>query len=66
MTITLNSHLVDVPDGISLAMLAQIKQIPDKGTAIAVNGQHVPQTKWVDTVLHPSDNVLVISASYGG
>ncbi len=66
MTIILNSHIVDVPDGISLANLAQIKQIPEKGTAIAVNGEHVPQTKWTEKILHPSDNVLVISASYGG
>lgn len=66
MTIILNGHITDVPDGISVAMLAQIKQIPEKGTAIAVNGNHVPLTEWVDKKLQPSDNVLVISASYGG
>lgn len=66
MTIIINSRPVDVPDGISLAELASIRQIPSKGTAIAVNSRHVPRDKWTETKLQPSDNVLVISASYGG
>lgn len=66
MTILINSRIVDVPEGISLAELARIRQIPEKGTAIAINGKHIPRTKWTETKLEPSDNVLVISASYGG
>lgn len=66
MNIIINGKITDVPEGISLARLAELRQIPEKGTAIAVNGKHVARNLWAEHKLQPSDSVLVISASYGG
>jgi len=66
MNIIINGKIADVPEGISVARLAELRQIPEKGTAIAVNGKHVARGRWTEYKLQPSDSVLVISASYGG
>lgn len=37
-----------------------------KGIAVALNNQVVPRDRWAQTLLQPSDNILIITATQGG
>lgn len=67
MTIIVNSKQLSLPaDVISLKDLADWKSISTQGTAIAVNGKLIKAENWPVTRLAEFDNLLIISAAYGG
>lgn len=66
MEIIVNGHKRQLPDGQTLEQLMTEMQTPVQGTAVAVNGKVVKRTDWATFILKDSDDILVISAAYGG
>lgn len=64
MKIIVNNQPRDITDGVSIAdMLADM---PSEGLATALNGKFVTREARQDTILHEGDEVIIISAAYGG
>ena len=67
MTIIFNNRTENISESsISLERLAELKNIPARGTAIAVNGTLIPASNWSAYMLNDRDDVIVVSAAYGG
>lgn len=49
-----------------LSELIAIAKIPTIGAAIAINDHLIVRSKWNDTVVHENDNIVIISAAFGG
>ena len=67
MTITLNGTSTET-DASTIAQLLESLNIPAerKGTAVAVNDDVVPRSRWNETALNDGDRVEVIRAAQGG
>ena len=48
------------------ADLANLLKVKPQGTALAVNGALVMKSNWETHKLQPHDNVMIITAAYGG
>ncbi|MCH5227460.1 MAG: sulfur carrier protein ThiS [Muribaculaceae bacterium] len=67
MIIFLNNEPIDLPKEIETVKdLVSWKEIPQQGTAIAINDKLVTQRLWPVTSLKENDHVTVISAAFGG
>lgn len=67
MTVILNNEPVSLPDErISLHGLLELRNIPLQGTAVALNDKLVRRTEWENVSLKEKDNIVVISAAFGG
>ncbi|MCH5231173.1 MAG: sulfur carrier protein ThiS [Muribaculaceae bacterium] len=67
MTILYNNEPLKLPkEHITLADLAEFKQIPQQGSAIALNDRLVKKDLWNVTFLKDLDQVTVITAAFGG
>lgn len=67
MTILFNSEPLELPnDFMTLTELAAFKQVPDQGTAIALNDKLIKRDLWPITKLQPFDRVTIITAAFGG
>ncbi len=66
MIITVNDTEKQVADGITLAELLVELQVPEKGTAVALNDKIARKDTWTQIALSPNDKILIISAAYGG
>lgn len=67
MDIILNNIPTVLPDAVmTVADLAEWKDISPRGTAIAVNDRVVKKELWKCTHLNPLDRITVISAAFGG
>lgn len=67
MTIFYNNEPLKLPsDNFTLEELAELKQIPQQGVAIALNDRLIKREKWSVTNLKDMDNVTVITAAFGG
>lgn len=67
MTIRLNNEKTRLPEeGMTVADLLEWKGIRINGTAVAVNGSLASRDKWNVTKLSDNDDVVVISAAFGG
>lgn len=66
MKIIVNGENRQLPDGQTLAQLMDEMQTPAQGTAVAVNGKVAKRADWADLTLKDGDDILVISAAYGG
>lgn len=64
MKIKVNNELRDIVEGSSLADI--LKEIPQTGTATALNGIFVPKDAREATILRDGDELTIISAAYGG
>lgn len=53
-------------DGQTVAQLMEEMQTPVQGTAVAVNGKVAKHADWDGLMLNEGDEILVISAAYGG
>lgn len=51
---------------VSVAELAELKELGSSGIAIAVNNKVIRKTDWESTLLRDGDNVTVITAVCGG
>ena len=67
MTIFYNDVPMTLPNNyMTLADLAQLKQVPPQGSAIALNDKLIKRDAWSVTPLNENDRVTVISAAFGG
>lgn len=64
MKIKVNNELREIVEGSSLADI--LKEIPQAGTATALNGRFVPNDTREATILRNGDEVTIISAAFGG
>ena len=67
MTIFYNDQNIQLPsENMTLTDLAEWKQIPQQGSAIALNDKLIKRDQWSVTYLKDLDIVTVITAAYGG
>lgn len=67
ITVRINNEAVSLPeDNMTLRRLLEWRGVPEGGTAAAVNGRLVPRSKWDSVMMNPDDDVVVISAAFGG
>lgn len=67
MKIKLNNEVVTLPDDpINVSALIELRKIPQVGTAVACNGKLVPHSRWDEVLIRENDDVVIISAAYGG
>ena len=66
MKILLNNKEVLLSQGNTLHELLLQENIPQLNVAIAVNNTLILRDKWASTMLSEGDNVVVITAAYGG
>lgn len=67
MTILYNDNPTTLPASImTVADLAKWKDIPEQGTAIAINNKLIKKDLWSVNSLKEMDQVTVITAAFGG
>lgn len=66
MKIKVNNQGIDIADKMTVAELAALRGLPDRGVAVAVNDRIVRRDGWSTCVLNDGDDVTVITAAYGG
>lgn len=66
MEITVNGQKRQLVDGQTVLQLMEEMQTPVQGTAVAVNGKVAKRADWEGFILKDGDEILVISAAYGG
>ncbi|MCM1153225.1 MAG: sulfur carrier protein ThiS [Muribaculum sp.] len=67
MKVYINNETLQLPAQIlTVENLMKWKQIPEQGTAIAVNDKLVMKRNWSATLLHEDDRITVITAAFGG
>jgi sulfur carrier protein len=50
----------------TVAELVRERQLPERGVAVAVNGNIVPKSQWSTYELQENDRVEVVTAAAGG
>lgn len=66
VTVTVNGLARDLPPGTPVTAVVAELAAPERGTAVAVNGEVVPRASWADTALHDGDRIEVLTAVQGG
>ena len=67
MTIFYNNNPENLPcDSMTVEDLATLKNIPQQGTAIAINDKLIKRDQWSVTPLKDLDRVTIITAAFGG
>lgn len=64
--ITVNGAPSAVAPGTSIAALLEQLDAPDRGVAVAIDGEVVPRGAWASTVLAEAAKVEVVMAVQGG
>lgn len=67
MMITVNGENIMLKDeSMTVAQLLEVRKVSGGGTAIALNGRICKADKWDVTRLNDGDDVMIITAAYGG
>ncbi|ANY07115.1 sulfur carrier protein ThiS [Pseudonocardia sp. HH130630-07] len=66
MRIVLNGKDHEVPDGADLAGVLAAAGLPERGVAVAVDGEVVPRAAWATTTPADGARVEVLTAVQGG
>ncbi len=67
MLVTVNGSEFVAEEGDNLKSVLEKKDITDgKGIAVAVNHEVIPKSDWMNTILKPGDDILIITATAGG
>ncbi|MBR2035736.1 MAG: sulfur carrier protein ThiS [Prevotella sp.] len=66
MKARINNNEREMADGTTIAMIAQAEGLPDKGVAIAVNGEIVQRSAWNEHVINNGDDIIILKAFCGG
>lgn len=64
--ILVNGESSEVPAGTSVAELLRVLGAPDRGVAVAIDGEVVPRGEWAQTALRDDARVEVVQAVQGG
>lgn len=66
MKIKINNCERDIASGTTIEMIAQMESLPDKGVAIAVNGEIVQRRAWNGHIINNGDDIIILKAFCGG
>ena len=67
MKITINNELLDAPTAdMTVREILAWRDIPDSGTAVAVNNRLVTRVQWDAVRIKEGDDITLISAAFGG
>lgn len=66
MKVLVNNKETELPEGKTIADLARLLELPEKGVAIALHNRMVPRTQWSEHMLQPNDSLVIIKAACGG
>ena len=66
MTIVLNGTQTPVAPGSTLADLVATLELPDRGVALALDGEVVPRRAWPETGIPAGARIEVVTAMQGG
>lgn len=66
MKARINNNEREMADGTTIAMIAQAEGLPDRGVAIAVNGEIVQRTEWNERIISNGDDIIILKAFCGG
>ncbi|HEX6344109.1 sulfur carrier protein ThiS [Umezawaea sp.] len=66
MKARVNGELRDLPDGATVGAVLELLGAPEKGVAVAVDGEVVPRAEWRRTVVPEGGTVEVLTAVQGG
>lgn len=66
MKIRINNCETEIASGTTIAMIVQRESLPDKGVAIAVNGEIVQRSAWNEHVINNGDDIIILKAFCGG
>ena len=65
-TVTLNGEPHEFPEGATVEMVVRELGAPDRGVAVAVDGEVVPRGDWAGTRVRDGQEVEVLRAVQGG
>lgn len=66
MIIFINSKEKEIESPCSIIDLSIRIQLPERGTAIAINNKMIPREEWGNFLLQENDKVTVVKAACGG
>ena len=66
MNLIINGTTEIFNNGLTVSDLIKEKNLPESGTAVAINGRLCLKKNWTDTVLKDGDIINLISAAFGG
>ena len=64
--IHVNGEPTETPPGTTVAELVAERGAPDRGVAVAIDGEVVPRTQWERTALEADAAVEIVMAVQGG
>jgi sulfur carrier protein len=65
-SVTLNGEPRELPQGATVETAVRELGEPDRGVAVAVDGEVVPRGNWASTRVHDGQQVEVLRAVQGG
>jgi sulfur carrier protein len=65
-TVTLNGEPRELPEGATIETAVRELGAPDRGVAVAVDGEVVPRGDWASTPVRDGQQVEVLRAVQGG
>lgn len=66
MKITVNGAPTEAKEGTTVEELVAMLEAPERGVAVALNGEVVPRSTWDSTEIEDADRVEVVRAVGGG
>ncbi|MFN2449320.1 MAG: sulfur carrier protein ThiS [Candidatus Baltobacteraceae bacterium] len=66
MNVTINGEPQNVAEGNTVAQLLSAVQAPERGIAVAINGQVVRRSDFQDRLIGEGDRIEIITAVAGG
>jgi sulfur carrier protein len=66
MRVILNGEPRELNDGATVDAAVEVTGAPERGVAVAVDGEVVPRGQWTNTELHEGQKVEVLQAVQGG
>jgi sulfur carrier protein len=64
--VTLNGERCELPDGATVETVVRELGAPERGVAVAVDGEVVPRADWAGTRVRDGQQVEVLRAVQGG
>lgn len=66
INVSVNNQLIQIPAQTTISQLITIAGFADQMVAIAVNGEFVPKSQYINTLLNESDNIDIVKPIGGG
>ena len=64
--IKINNQPAEVQEETTMKTVADERQLPEKGVAVAVNNEMLPRGEWGGYVLKDGDDIVILKAFCGG